>query len=472
VRTLEQQRAAIVPAGFVRLGFVLLAFVPLGLVLLGAPGIVRAATPLSDLSSSPDMGVSMLSWVQSVYPHQVLVEDGTSTPEIASLGSLPSAAGLSVTGMHSQPGANFFAVDTPASGGGIDFSPPDLMAWNGVDYSKLIDGTGAGVSAGVVLDAISAGPSAGEFLISWDGSVELLGVVTHPEDLLSILNGVTLTIFFDGSAEGVPPGLNLDAAQYIASTDALLLSFDTSGTIGGVRFDNEDVLEYDRGTKTWELALDRGAEWGNADLVALHAVAAADDNCSMVLNPHQDDTESDTVGNVCDNCVLVSNVGQDNFDGDTEGDACDADDDNDGLDDSVEIAGGTNPLDVDSDDDGVCDGPSLVPPCTTTGDNCPLLSGASQTNSDPLPAGDACQCGDLNDDGVVAIADVDLARMHIVKATISEPNLMLGRCNVVGARAGSGLGTDCGVDDVFALLRYTNLGEPPKNACDAYFGEP
>jgi DNA-binding beta-propeller fold protein YncE len=112
------------------------------------------------------------------------------------------------------------------------------------------------------------------------------------------------------------------------------------------------------------------------------------DNCPSVSNPDQADSNSNGIGDACesgadsdgdgvsdgsDNCPLVINALQENFDGDTEGDACDADDDNDGLLDTVETNTGvyvsptdtgSNPLDVDSDDDGVPDGsdPNPVDP--------------------------------------------------------------------------------------------------------------
>ncbi len=75
------------------------------------------------------------------------------------------------------------------------------------------------------------------------------------------------------------------------------------------------------------------------------------------------DSDGDGVTDMGDNCPLVVNPTQLNTDGDSQGDACDNDDDNDGVTDTVEIALGTNPLSVtswsslpkDSDGDGITD---------------------------------------------------------------------------------------------------------------------
>jgi PKD repeat protein len=67
------------------------------------------------------------------------------------------------------------------------------------------------------------------------------------------------------------------------------------------------------------------------------------------------DTDSDGVADMADNCPLVDNADQLDTDGDGAGDACDTDDDDDGLTDDEEALYGSDPLNPDTDGDGFTD---------------------------------------------------------------------------------------------------------------------
>ncbi|XP_037081699.1 cartilage oligomeric matrix protein-like isoform X2 [Pollicipes pollicipes] len=98
------------------------------------------------------------------------------------------------------------------------------------------------------------------------------------------------------------------------------------------------------------------------------------DNCPKIPNPDQRDTDNDRLGDVCDNCPTTSNPGQEDEDRDLVGDVCDTDDD--------------------KDRDGV----------QNNIDNCPDVPNADQVDSDDDNIGDACDDDDDND-GVPDVSD-------------------------------------------------------------------
>ena len=54
------------------------------------------------------------------------------------------------------------------------------------------------------------------------------------------------------------------------------------------------------------------------------------DNCPLVTNSDQADTDGDGTGDACDNCPLVANSNQADMNGNKIGDACESDLDGDG----------------------------------------------------------------------------------------------------------------------------------------------
>jgi hypothetical protein len=134
-------------------------------------------------------------------------------------------------------------------------------------------------------------------------------------------------------------------------------------------------------------------------------VLDGNDNCPTTPNANQNDRNGNRIGNACDdpdadgvvdardNCWNDANPGQENFDRDANGDACDPDDDNDRIDDLVDLCpfrvGGAPGEDRDGDRVGdVCD-------------NCPDVANPTQENGDAFAdaLGDACD-PDADGDGV------------------------------------------------------------------------
>lgn len=122
---------------------------------------------------------------------------------------------------------------------------------------------------------------------------------------------------------------------------------------------------------------------------------------SCIDNP--EDTDGDGIRDTRDNCPLRQhpNADQLDIDRDGQGDVCDDDKDGDALNDADEARLGTNPLDPDFDNDGICDGDAVVAGICVRGnspDNCPTVQNVDQHNTDGVAdGGDACDSDDDND---------------------------------------------------------------------------
>lgn len=65
------------------------------------------------------------------------------------------------------------------------------------------------------------------------------------------------------------------------------------------------------------------------------------DNCRLVPNKDQQNSDSDSFGDACDNCPNVPNSDQKDTDNNGQGDACDQDIDGDGQKPPSDLAGDT-----------------------------------------------------------------------------------------------------------------------------------
>ncbi len=251
----------------VRAEIVALYACSLAAVLLVRSAVLSADAGIPYFAYSTDVTVNLDGWQVD--------DEGIVTEEagvVTGISGIPGAPQADLDAMHENDDGSILLVSVdstvtlPCPPGPMTFGPGDVI--NFLTCLKAFSADDLGLS-GVDVDAVSMIED--DLLLSFDVSVTLGSVEADDEDLVRWLYpGAAL--FFDGSAAGVPPELDLNAAHLLRNGH-LLLSFDGSGTVGGIDFDDEDILEYDPAGSTWQLAWDGSARHPNelppADIDAL-----------------------------------------------------------------------------------------------------------------------------------------------------------------------------------------------------------
>ncbi|MCB1866915.1 MAG: hypothetical protein KDG50_15970 [Chromatiales bacterium] len=233
-----------------------------------APAAAFAATPLAEVRYSPDVTVTLGG--VTLDDEDAASDDLGGTVTALDVGTIPG--GADIVGYHALPnGDQLLAFDTTVTVGFVTAESRDVVRYDGVNFTIDFDGSNLGVPPGAQIDAIALGTD-GALLLSFDTTV-IVGAVTADDADIVRYDGA-YSLFFDASAASVPDALDLDGAHVLANGH-LLVSFDASESVGGVAFDDEDVIEYDPAGPTWEMAYDGSAEhatWAPADLDALAAL--------------------------------------------------------------------------------------------------------------------------------------------------------------------------------------------------------
>jgi hypothetical protein len=243
--------------------WVTLAMIFSSIVALSTP---RAAIAQEIVSASPDVTIE-LGASAIVADEDVGVDNQLGIVVIENLGALPDASDVIALGLDVN-GDRFIAFETTtALSNGVIARPGDVVRYDGAAYSIEFDASAAGLPDGVMTDATSL--SANGLLLSFDTTVDIgAGLVVADEDLVN-WNGASFSLAFDGSTAGLETALDIDAAQDLGG-GSFLMSFDTTGQIAGLVFDDEDVLRFDGAN--WTLEFDASAAnsaWAAADLDAV-----------------------------------------------------------------------------------------------------------------------------------------------------------------------------------------------------------
>ena len=228
---------------------------------------VSAVTPLTALRLTPDTAITLGVGDTLATTGEVVRHDLSSNAVTALvINGLP--AGVDVVGYHYRLGAHYVVFATTVTLGGITFTPRDVaLTDGGGTWSKYFDGVAAGIPDGVAIDALAIGTDA-YLRFSFDTAVNLGGTFYDPRDVARFAVGAFS--MSNALSSQIPAGINLVGLDVLPNGH-WLVALDGSGSMAGVNFDDEDVLEYSA-PDTWERVYDgsaQDADWSAAGIAAL-----------------------------------------------------------------------------------------------------------------------------------------------------------------------------------------------------------
>ena len=170
-----------------------------------------------------------------------------------------------------EDGSEYFSVDvaTVLPGDVVAF-PGDVVRWDGTTYTLAFDAVVAGLRRSVDLDAATR--TGDLWLLSFDTSESIGGVTYEDEDVVAY-DGNVFQLHLDGDAAGIARGLGIDGLHAFSPSGPVAVSL-TERHARRAAFDDEDVMLWSGGS-SWQLFEDTSAlspSWGAADVDAVHYV--------------------------------------------------------------------------------------------------------------------------------------------------------------------------------------------------------
>jgi hypothetical protein len=178
-----------------------------------------------------------------------------------------------------------FASTLTLPGNGGVAEPRDVVRYTSAtgSYSVEVHGADIGIPTNAAIDALTA-TGDGTILLALDISVGAF----DDDEVLKIV-GNSLQLFLDLPAVGIDRALAIDGLGVNDNGTQLYLSFDGSGAVDGVAFDDEDILLYDLNSQTWTLAYDgstAAAMWPSAaDLTAFDVILESTATATPTATP-------------------------------------------------------------------------------------------------------------------------------------------------------------------------------------------
>jgi hypothetical protein len=197
--------------------------------------------------------------------HVFSYKAGIYSPALAVI--LPPNTTIDAVHKMDNPGHWLMSVESTAElppGGGVFYEPEDVFVYDGANYAMYFDGSANGVPPGVNVDALFLHiDDFGDLILSFDVPTTIGPNTFEPADLVRF-TAVGYTVFFDASASGAGIALsgNVTGADWSAGLDVLALDVPTDllPSAGPVTYVPGDIAAWDGSIPTY-LLFDQLANW-------------------------------------------------------------------------------------------------------------------------------------------------------------------------------------------------------------------
>ncbi len=203
---------------------------------IGPPGVAEASFVFSHNEDASYVSLSPVD-------HELVNTDGVGAYALygSSLTSLlPPQVNIDAVDLIEED-LLVFSLSEDVKIGGTLYADEDLLVWNGVSINLLWDGSANGLPARVNLDAvdvIAALPLEFSFSLEEDARLPVVGMVAD-EDMAHFTtgSGFSASLDFDGSAEGVPAQVDLNAFSRESDT-GWIFSFNAAARLNSTLYDS------------------------------------------------------------------------------------------------------------------------------------------------------------------------------------------------------------------------------------------
>lgn len=255
-----------------RAGYLLAALLA-SQTLLPAAGECAQLPRITQLRYSADSGANIAGTGQYAARQDYVTDNLAGSRTRVQIPGLPERTNLRDFQIDNN-GDVLFALDVGVTLGGAYFSSADVIKYSAGVFSKAFDAASAGVPDGVHCDGVARLGATGPLLLSFDHIFAVAGLTIRPADVIAFNGTAFGAKVLDAKTLGLPSTLNVDAIDAIGTTTDLLVAFDTGGSVGGVAFSREDILQLHLADAGWSkrYALSSFSDrWGLAHLDGLAA---------------------------------------------------------------------------------------------------------------------------------------------------------------------------------------------------------